>query len=39
MGTAITVAVGFAVGFRIHGSVPERLAALGLCVVFGLAFE
>ena len=32
----ITVAVGFAVGFRIRGSVP---GALGLLLVFGLAFD
>lgn len=30
---------GFAVGFRVSGSVPRALAALGLCVVFGIAFE
>jgi ABC-type multidrug transport system permease subunit len=35
---AITTAIGFAVGFRIHGSVPEALAAFGLCLVFGFAF-
>jgi ABC-type multidrug transport system permease subunit len=29
---------GFLVGFRIHGTVPEALAAFGLCVVFGFAF-
>jgi ABC-2 type transport system permease protein len=27
------------VGFRIHGSVAEGLAAFGLCLVFGFAFE
>jgi ABC transporter DrrB family efflux protein len=37
-GTAITVALGFATGFRFHGSALEALAALGLCVVFGAAF-
>jgi ABC-2 type transport system permease protein len=37
-GLAITTAIGFAVGFRIHGSVPDALAAFGLCVVFGFAF-
>ena len=31
--------VGFAVGFRLHGTVSEALAAFGLCVVFGFAFE
>jgi ABC transporter DrrB family efflux protein len=35
---ALMTATGFAVGFRIHGSVPEALAAFGLCVVFGFAF-
>lgn len=37
--TLITAAIGFAVGFRIHGSWPEALAAFGLCVVFGFAFD
>ncbi len=35
---AITIAVGFAVGFRIHGTTPEAIAAFGLCLVFGFAF-
>jgi ABC-2 type transport system permease protein len=34
----ITVAIGFLVGFRLHGSAAEGLAALGLCVLFGFAF-
>jgi ABC-2 type transport system permease protein len=34
-----TAAVGFAVGFRFHGSPGAMLAALALCVVFGFAFE
>jgi ABC transporter DrrB family efflux protein len=38
-GLAITTAIGFAVGFRIHGSPTEALAAFGLLVVFGFAFE
>ena len=38
-GLIVTAAIGFAVGFRIHGSVAEAFAALGLCVVFGFAFE
>jgi ABC-2 type transport system permease protein len=38
-GLAITAAIGFAVGFRIHGSWPDALGAFGLCVVFGFAFE
>jgi len=36
---AVTVAIGFLVGFRLHGSVAEGLAAFGLCVVFGFAFS
>jgi len=35
---AVTAAIGFAIGFRLHGSVIEGLAAFGLCVVFGFAF-
>ena len=38
-GLAVTAAIGFAVGFRIHGPVINSLAAFGLCVVFGFAFE
>jgi ABC-2 type transport system permease protein len=34
-----TVAIGFAVGFRLHGSALDGLAAFGLVVVFGYAFE
>jgi ABC-2 type transport system permease protein len=36
---AITSAVGFGVGFRLHGSVVDALAAFGLLLVFGFAFE
>ncbi|HZC99102.1 MAG TPA: ABC transporter permease [Actinomycetes bacterium] len=36
---AITVAIGFAVGFGLHGTLPESLAALGLLITFGFAFE
>jgi ABC transporter DrrB family efflux protein len=36
---AVTTAIGFAAGFRIHGTVPEALLAFALCVVFGFAFE
>jgi ABC-2 type transport system permease protein len=36
---AITSAVGFAVGFRLHGSLAGALAAFGLLLVFGFAFE
>jgi ABC-2 type transport system permease protein len=38
-GLLITAAIGFAVGFRFHGSVADALAAFGLLVVFGFAFE
>lgn len=38
MGLAVTTAIGFAVGFRLHGGVAEALAAFGLCAVFGFAF-
>src|SRR6266516_2649220 len=38
-GLVITTAIGFAVGFRIGGSVSAALGAFGLCVVFGFAFE
>jgi ABC-2 type transport system permease protein len=34
-----TVAIGFAVGFRLHGTLLEGLAAFGLVVVFGFVFE
>jgi ABC transporter DrrB family efflux protein len=34
-----TVAVGYAVGFRLHGSLLSGLAAFGLVVAFGYAFE
>src|SRR6266704_2731453 len=38
-GLAVTTAIGFAVGFRIHGSVADALAAFGLLLVLGFAFE
>jgi len=38
-GLLTAIAVGLAVGFRPHGSALGDLAALGLCVVFGFAFE
>ncbi|MBV9278960.1 MAG: ABC transporter permease [Chloroflexi bacterium] len=38
-GLLVATLVGFAVGFRIHGSAPEALAAFALCVAFGFAFE
>jgi ABC transporter DrrB family efflux protein len=38
-GLAVTVAIGFAVGFRLHTDVWHGLAAFALCVVFAFAFE
>jgi ABC transporter DrrB family efflux protein len=38
-GLLVTTAIGFAVGFRIHGTVADALLAFGLLVVFGFAFE
>jgi ABC transporter DrrB family efflux protein len=37
--TVFTAAIAYAVGFRLHGTAVEGLAALGLVVVFGFAFE
>jgi ABC-2 type transport system permease protein len=36
---AITAAIGFGVGFRLHAPLPDALLAFGLCVVFGFAFN
>jgi ABC transporter DrrB family efflux protein len=36
---AFTVAVAYAVGFRLHGSTAEGLAAFALVIAFGFAFE
>jgi ABC-2 type transport system permease protein len=36
---AFTAAIAFAVGFRLHGSVADGLAAFALVVAFGFAFE
>jgi ABC-2 type transport system permease protein len=36
---AFTAAVAFAVGFTLHGSALDGLAAFGLVVLFGFAFE
>jgi ABC transporter DrrB family efflux protein len=38
-GLGVTAALGFAAGFRIHGSPAEAVAAFGLLVAFGFAFE
>jgi ABC-2 type transport system permease protein len=35
----ITSAISFAVGFRLHGGLADGLAAFGLLLVFGFAFE
>jgi len=37
-GTAFTAALGFALGFRIHGTAGEALLAFGLCLACGFAF-
>ena len=37
-GAFITVALGFATGFRFSGSIGAALLAFGLCVLFGAAF-
>ena len=39
LASAVTVAIAFAVGFRLHGGVLDGLAAFGLVIVFGFAFE
>jgi ABC-2 type transport system permease protein len=39
LASAVTVAIAFAVGFRLHGSALQGLAAFGLVIVFGYAFE
>lgn len=38
-GLLISAVLGYAVGFRWGGSLAGALAALGLCVLFGVAFE
>jgi ABC transporter DrrB family efflux protein len=37
-GVLVTLAIGWATGFRFHGSFVESLAAVGLCILFGVAF-
>jgi ABC-2 type transport system permease protein len=39
LASAVTVAIAFAVGFRLQGSAMDGLAAFGLVVAFGFAFE
>jgi ABC transporter DrrB family efflux protein len=36
---AVTVGVAFGVGFQLHGTALEGLAAFGLVILFGFAFE
>lgn len=38
-GLAITVGIGFLVGFRVHGSWGGALAATALVILFGFVFE
>jgi ABC-2 type transport system permease protein/oleandomycin transport system permease protein len=38
-GALIMAGVGFAVGYRFHGSWLDGLAAMGLCLAFGYAFS
>jgi ABC-2 type transport system permease protein len=35
----VTVLIAFVVGFRLHGTTLDGLAAFGLVIVFGFAFE
>ena len=37
-GLFVTVAVGFATGYRFHGSLLDAVAAVGLCLLFGFAW-
>lgn len=37
-GTAVTAAMGFLVGFRLHGSIGQALLAFGLCLACNFAF-
>lgn len=37
-GVLVMTVVGFAVGFRVTGSVPDAVAAFGLTIVYGFAF-
>jgi ABC-2 type transport system permease protein len=37
-GLVITIGIGFLVGFRLHGTAAQGLAAFGLCALFGFAF-
>src|SRR6476660_2957558 len=37
--TLLMVIIGFVVGFRLHGTIPQALLAFLLLIVFGFAFE
>ena len=39
LASAVTVAIAFAVGFRLRGSALDGLAAFALVILFGFAFE
>ena len=39
LSSAATVGIAYAVGFRLHGSVLDGLAAFGLVIIYGFAFE
>ena len=39
LAAAVTVAIAYAVGFRLHGSIVDGLTAFGLVILFGFAFE
>jgi ABC transporter DrrB family efflux protein len=39
LASVVTIGIAFAVGFRMHGSAIDGLAAFGLVIVFGFAFE
>jgi ABC transporter DrrB family efflux protein len=39
LASAVTVAIAFAVGFRLHGSTVDGLAAFGLVILYGFTFE
>jgi ABC-2 type transport system permease protein len=39
LASAVTIAIAYAVGFRLHGTVLDGLAAFGLVILFGFAFE
>jgi ABC transporter DrrB family efflux protein len=39
LAAAVTIGIAFAVGFRLHGSILDGLAAFGLVILFGFVFE